>query len=52
MHRITAFGGVLTAVSLAGYVLALEVATPARAFTVTGAMVGLALVGVGVARDD
>lgn len=52
MNRITGVGVVLTVVSAVGYGLALDVATPARAFTVTGAMVGLALVGVGVGRGD
>lgn len=51
MNRVTAVGGIVTAASVGTYALAIDVAVPGRAFTVTGVMLGLALVGVGVGRD-
>lgn len=47
MHRLRALGVVLSALSLLGYVAAIQVAYPGRAFTITVFMVGVTLVAIG-----
>ncbi|WP_199174895.1 hypothetical protein [Halegenticoccus soli] len=47
MARTLAAGVGLTAASLAGYAVGVVAAYPGRAFSVTGAMVGITLIAVG-----
>ena len=47
MNRVQVVGAVLTVAGVAGYVIGVIEAYPGRAFSVTGAMVGLTLLAVG-----
>jgi hypothetical protein len=49
MNRTLAAGLALLAVALTGYLVGVEASYPGRAFAITGIMVGVALVAVGVA---
>lgn len=52
MDRLQALGLAVFGLSVAAYLLALRVAYPGRAFSLTGIMVGLTLVAIGRAPDD
>jgi Ca2+/Na+ antiporter len=52
MHRTLAAGLGLLAASLAGYLVGVSASYPGRAFAISGVMVGVALVAVGVAVPD
>lgn len=52
MNRMIAVGGGLTAAGLVGYALGVAVSYPGRALTVTGIMVGIALLAVGRAEES
>ena len=47
MNRLFLSGLTLTIVSLLGYIIGVYVTYPGRAFTITGIMVGLTLLGIG-----
>jgi hypothetical protein len=46
MDRVRAAGVVLTGLAIVGYVLGVETPYPGRALSVTGLMVGIALIAV------
>ena len=50
MHRLRAFGAVLSMLALAGYGVGVFVAYPGRAFSIALLMVGMTLVVVGGAE--
>lgn len=52
MNTVLAVGGVLTVAGLAGYLIGLVAAYPGRAFSVTGVMVGVTLVAIGLGGDS
>ena len=52
MNRTLAAGLGLLACSLVGYVVGVGLRYPGRAFAITGIMVGVALVAVGVAGSN
>lgn len=52
MDRTQTAGAVLTAVGVAGYVVGVAEAYPGRAFALTAAMVGLALLALGERRPS
>lgn len=51
MHRLTLAGGALALVALAGYVAGIAAPYPGRAFAVTGVMLGIALLVIGLGLD-
>ena len=51
MQRVAVLGAACTVLALVGYGVGMFTPDPGRAFTLTGLMVGTALLAVGVARE-